>query len=154
MRRVAVTGIGLLTSIGNNKEITWNNLVNCKSGIKKIHQFDVSNLPSKIAGFINNNPEDINYFNESSYLELRDIKRNDRFIQYGLIAADLAINDAGLIDITDEEKLNVGVSVGSGIGGLETIYEGSLTINNIEESDVSFADSKPSEIIIELNPRK
>ncbi len=137
MRRVAVTGIGLLTSIGNNKEITWNNLVNCKSGIKKIHQFDVSNLPSKIAGFINNNPEDINYFNESSYLELRDIKRNDRFIQYGLVASKMAIDDAGLNDLTDQDKLRVGVSVGSGIGGLETIYEGSLTINNKEPKKLS-----------------
>ena len=57
MRRVVVTGMGLLTSIGNNKEISWHNLINKKSGIKKINQFDVSNLPAKVAGYINNNPE-------------------------------------------------------------------------------------------------
>ncbi len=137
MRRVVVTGIGLLTSIGNNKETTWNNLINCKSGIKKIKHFNVDDLPAKIAGFLENNSESDNYFNETSYLDLRDIKRNDRFIQYGLIAAKMAIDDAGLNDLSDKDKLNVGVSVGSGIGGLETIYEGSLTINNKEPKKLS-----------------
>ena len=66
MRRVVVTGMGLLSSIGNNKDITWENLINAKSGIKKINHFDVSNLPAKIAGFINNDPEKENYFNEKN----------------------------------------------------------------------------------------
>ena len=56
MRRVVVTGIGLLTSIGNNVETSWDNLIKCKSGIKKIKHFNVDDLPAKIAGFINNNP--------------------------------------------------------------------------------------------------
>ena len=130
MRRVVVTGIGLLTSIGNDKDTSWNNLINCKSGIKKINQFDVTDLPAKIAGYIENDPVHKDYFNKSSYLDARDIKRNDRFIQYGLVAAKMAIEDAGLINLNEDEKLKIGVSVGSGIGGLETIYEGSLTINN------------------------
>ena len=137
MRRVVVTGMGLLTSIGNNKETTWKNLINKKSGIKKIEHFDVSDLPAKIAGYINNNPDDENYFNETSSLEIRDIKRNDRFIQYGLVAADMAIKDAGLDALSDNDRLRVGVSVGSGIGGLETIYEGSLTINKKESKKLS-----------------
>ena len=137
MRRVVVTGMGLLTSIGNDKESTWENLINSYSGIKKINQFDISDLPAKIAGYISNDPEDKYYFNKSSYLEARDIKRNDRFIQYGLIAANMAIQDAGLMNISDEDKLKIGVSVGSGIGGLETIYEGSLTINNKENKKLS-----------------
>ena len=137
MRRVVVTGIGLLTSIGNNKEISWNNLINCKSGIKKIEHFDVSDLPSKIAGYVNNDPSQEDYFNKSSYLESRDIKRNDRFIQYGIIAAEMAIKDAGINDLSDDKKLRVGVSVGSGIGGLETIYEGSLTINRTDNKKLS-----------------
>ena len=137
MRRVAVTGMGLLTTLGNNLEISWDNLVNCKSGIKQINHFDVSELPSKIAGYINNNPEDENYFNKSLFLEPKDLKRNDRFIQYGLLAAKMAIEDAGLINLTDEEKLRVGVSVGSGIGGLETIYNGSLTINSKKNKKLS-----------------
>jgi len=137
MRRVVVTGMGLLTTLGNNLDISWNNLINCKSGIKQINHFDVSDLPSKIAGYINNNPEDENYFNKSSFLEPKDLKRNDRFIQYGLLAAKMAIEDAGLINLTEEEKLKVGVSVGSGIGGLETIYNGSLTINSKDNKKLS-----------------
>ena len=97
MRRVVVTGVGLLTSIGNDKDTSWNNLINRKSGIQKINHFDVSDLPAKIAGYINNNPEDENYFNKSSILESRDINRNDRFIQYGLIAAKMAIEEQVLI---------------------------------------------------------
>ena len=137
MRRVVVTGMGLLTTLGNNLDTSWDNLINCKSGIKQINHFDVSDLPSKIAGYINNNPEDENYFNKSSFLEPKDIKRNDRFIQYGLLAAKMAIEDAGLINLTEEEKLKVGVSVGSGIGGLETIYNGSLTINSKDNKKLS-----------------
>ena len=137
MRRVVVTGMGLLTTLGNNKETSWNNLINLKSGIKKIEHFDVSNLPAKIAGYININKDEDDYFNKKSILGMRDIKRNDRFIQYGLIAAKMAVDDAGLENLSVEEKLRVGVSVGSGIGGLETIYEGSLTINNEEPKKLS-----------------
>tara|TARA_B100000989_G_C19493718_1_gene451001 strand:- start:252 stop:1502 length:1251 start_codon:yes stop_codon:yes gene_type:complete len=137
MRRVVVTGIGLLTTLGNDLENSWKNLIDCKSGIKKIQHFDVSNLPAKIAGYINNNPEDDNYFNKSSALEIRDIKRNDRFIQYGLVAAKMAIEDSGLENLDENDKLRVGVSVGSGIGGLETIYQGSLTINSHEPKKLS-----------------
>ena len=120
MRRVVVTGMGLLTSIGNNKDVSWDNLINKKSGIKRINHFDVSNLPAKIAGYINNNSEEDHYFNEKSFLDTRDINRNDRFIQYGLVAAEMAIEDAGLKNISEDDKLRIGVSVGSGIGGLET----------------------------------
>ncbi len=137
MRRVVVTGIGLLSTLGNDKKTSWDNLINCKSGIKKIEHFDVSNLPAKIAGYINNNIEDENYFNKSLILDNRDIKRNDRFIQYGLIAADMAVKDANLHNIDEDDKINIGVSVGSGIGGLETIYEGSLTINNKDSKKLS-----------------
>ena len=137
MRRVVVTGMGLLTSLGNDIDTSWDNLINKKSGIKKIDHFDVSNLPAKIAGYINNNSDDEDYFNKSSILDLRDINRNDRFIQYGIVAAKMAIDDSGLNDISEEEKLRVGVSVGSGIGGLETIYEGSLTISNDQPRKLS-----------------
>ena len=137
MRRVVVTGLGLLTSIGNNKEVSWNNLINCVSGIKKINHFDVSNLPAKIAGYLNNNSDEDNYFNQASYIDQRDIKRNDRFIQYGLVAAKMAIVDAGLENLNENDRLRAGVSVGSGIGGLETIYEGSLTIDSKENKKLS-----------------
>ena len=130
MRRVVVTGIGLLTTLGNNKDDSWQNLINCKSGIKSVNHFDVSDLPCKIAGYLSNDPNEESYFNIQSQIDNRDIKRNDRFIQYGLVAAKMAVQDAQLESISDEQKLKVGVSVGSGIGGLETIYDGSLTIND------------------------
>ena len=104
MRRVVVTGMGLLSSIGNDINETWKNLIRSQSGIKKINHFDVSDLPAKIAAYINNNPDDEDYFNKNSILESRDIKRNDRFIQYGLVAAKMAIDDAGLNDLSDKDK--------------------------------------------------
>ncbi len=128
MKRVVITGIGLLTTLGNNKSLSWDNLINGKSGIKKISQFDVSDLPCKIAGYLSNNPEEKEYFNINGQISPKDIKRNDRFIQYGLVAAKMAVEDAGLENLSDKDKLEVGVTVGSGIGGLETIYEGSLNI--------------------------
>ena len=130
MRRVAVTGIGLLTSIGSNKDETWKNLIGCKSGIKTINTFDVADLTCKIAGYINHNKDEDHYYDQSIHLDQKDIKRNDRFIQYGIAAAKMAIEDSGISNLSDEQKLKVGVTVGSGIGGLETIYNGSLTLYN------------------------
>ena len=129
MSRVVITGLGLVSSIGNNVSETWNNLITGKSGIKKISSFDVSDLPCKIAGYISHNEKDEYYVDRSKYLETREINRNDRFIQYGLIASKMAVEDAGLMALDDKSKLRVGVSVGSGIGGLETIYNGSITLN-------------------------
>jgi len=129
MRRVVVTGIGLLSSIGSGKKDTWNNLLNGKSGIKKISDFDPEEFSCKIAGYISRDEKNENYFDISSHLDQREIKRNDRFIQYGIVAAKMAVQDAGIQDLSDEDKLKTGVIVGSGIGGLETIYNGSLTIN-------------------------
>ncbi len=130
MRRVVVTGIGLLSSIGSGKEETWNNLLNGKSGIKKIEDFKTDEYPCKIAGYISNNENSENYFDISSHLDSREIKRNDRFIQYGIVAAKMAVEDAGIQNLSEQDKLNTGVIAGSGIGGLETIYNGALTINN------------------------
>ena len=129
MRRVVVTGLGLLTSIGKSTDETWSNLISCKSGIKRINHFDTEGLPCKIAGHISHNENDEGYYDRSIHLEPKDIKRNDRFIQYGIAAAKMAVEDAEIENLSTEEKLKIGVSVGSGIGGLETIYEGSLTIH-------------------------
>ena len=129
MSRVVITGLGLVSSIGNNVSETWDNLITGKSGIKKISSFDVSDLPCKKAGYISHNEKDEYYVDRSKYLETREINRNDRFIQYGLIASKMAVEDAGLMTLDDKSKLRVGVSVGSGIGGLETIYNGSITLN-------------------------
>ena len=128
MRRVVVTGLGLLSSIGSDVEKTWANLINGKSGIKKINFFDVSDLSSKIAGYISHDEKDEFFLDRNLFLENKEINRNDRFIQYGLIAAKLAIKDSGVEELSDEKKLKIGVSVGSGIGGLETISKTTLSL--------------------------
>ena len=122
MKRIVVTGLGLLTSIGNNKDDTWDNLINCKSGIKRIDHFNTDGLTCEIAGFISHNEKDNFFYDRSIHLDLKDIKRNDRFIQYGIAAAKMAIEDSGIENLSEHEKLKIGVSVGSGIGGFETIY--------------------------------
>ena len=129
MRKVVVTGLGLLSSIGDNVNKSWSNLISCKSGINKIKSFDTSDLACKIAGHISYDNNDEFFFDKSKFLDPREINRNDRFIQYGLIASKMAVEDANLMTLTEEEKLRVGVSVGSGIGGLETIYNGSITLD-------------------------
>ena len=105
MKRVVITGLGLLTSIGNNAEDTWNNLINQKSGIKKIKHFDTEGLNCKIAGHISHNENDPFYYDRSIHLDVKDIKRNDRFIQYGIAAAKMAVEDSGLADIDENDKL-------------------------------------------------
>lgn len=129
MKRVVITGIGLLSSIGNDYKKTWSNLLKSKSGIRKIVDFNTDDLACKIGGFISHNENDEFFVDRLKYIENKDIKRNDRFIQYGLIAAKMAIEDSNILNLTESEKLRIGVSVGSGIGGLETIYNGSMTLN-------------------------
>jgi len=112
-RRVVVTGLGLITPLGLGVDLSWQNLVNGKSGIRKISSFDVSAFPTQIAGeVVNFNPED--------YIEFKEVKKMDRFIHFAVAAATFALNDSGL-KITDSNSDRVGVLVGSGMGGLRTI---------------------------------
>ena len=129
MRRIVITGLGLVTSIGDGVEDTWNNLLSLKSGIKKISSFNTENLPCKIAGFINHDSKEENYFNFEKYFSTKEINRNDRFILYGLAAAEQAIKDSGFDNKNESLMLKSGVTIGSGIGGLETIFNGSITLN-------------------------
>ena len=129
MRRVVITGLGLLTSIGNDVKSSWENLLLCKSGIKKISKFNTEDLSCKIAGFINHEETNSNlFFDKDNIIQNKDLKRNDRFIVYGIIAANEAILDSGIHKLDEKIKNRIGVSVGSGIGGLETIYENSLIL--------------------------
>ena len=123
MRRVVVTGLGTINPLGNNVESSWNSLISSKSGISKIKKFDVDNYPCKIAGSI----EDSNINEE--IVTIRDQRKVDRFITLGLIAADEAIRDSGFIS-EDQTSYRSGVMVGSGIGGLDTIYRNSSILNN------------------------
>ena len=104
MRRVVVTGLGILSSIGNNHNDTWSNLIEGVSGINKITTFDTEDLQSKIAGFISHNEDDDFYVNRLNFLEPREIKRNDRFIQYGLIASMMAVENSGILNFSFVKK--------------------------------------------------
>ncbi|MFJ7936359.1 beta-ketoacyl-ACP synthase II [Sporosarcina sp. NPDC096371] len=115
MERVVITGMGVVSPIGNNIKTFWNNLIKGESGISLIDTFDVTNHKAKIAGTIRN-------FNADEILGKNEARRLDRFSQFSLAAAEQAWSDSGLdLKRMDEERL--GVYVGSGIGGLETLIE-------------------------------
>lgn len=112
-RRVVVTGLGLITPLGMGVKTTWENLVNGKSGIRKITSFDTSAFPTQIAGEVDN-------FNPEDYIEPKEVKKMDRFIHFAVAATTMAFNDSGL-KIKDRNAERIGVIVGSGMGGLHTI---------------------------------
>ena len=115
MRRVVVTGLGMLSPLGNTPETTWENLLLGKSGISNIDHFDASEYTTKFAGLVKN-------FNAQDYIERKEAKKMDLFIQYGVAAGVQAIKDSG-IEVTDENAPRIGVAVGSGIGGLGLIEQ-------------------------------
>jgi 3-oxoacyl-[acyl-carrier-protein] synthase II len=122
MRRVVVTGMGLTTPLGNGIDVNWKRLTSGVVGINKIENFDVSDLPCKIAGQvpnINNDPE--GGLDIDNWIEPREYKRIDRFISYGIISAVQAVEHSGWKPKSENEKNRTGVILGSGIGGLETI---------------------------------
>lgn len=113
MRRVVVTGVGIVSPLGTGVEKTWDALIAGRSGIDRITRFDASNLPTQIAA-------EVKDFVAEDYIDKKEIKKMDLFIQYGLAASQEALEDSGL-EITDENAERVGVIVGSGLGGLPTI---------------------------------
>ncbi len=123
MRRVVVTGLGTINPLGNSVDKSWNSLINSNCGIKKITKFEVKGYPCKIAGTIDDSK--IN----DDIVDSREQRKIDRFITLGLIAADEAIKDSGFIS-NDESSFRYGVMVGSGIGGLDTIYRNSSILDN------------------------
>ena len=123
MRRVVVTGLGTNNPLGENVEKSLDSLVNSKSGINKITTFDVNEFPCQIAGSIKSE-----YINEE-IVSSREQRKIDRFITLGLIAAHEAFLDSGF-QVSEENSLRSGVMVGSGIGGLDTIYKNSSILDN------------------------
>ena len=121
MKRVVITGMGIVSPVGTGIEYAWKNIVNGVSGVRKIDTFDVSDLASQIAGLpvVGTEP---GQYNPDSVVDAREQRKMDKSIVYGVVAADEAIRDAGLIDY-DGDKNRFGVSVGAGIGGLNTIYD-------------------------------
>ncbi len=113
-RRVVVTGLGIISPLGNAVEPTWRNILAGKSGITLIDSFDVSNYSARIGGLIRN-------FDPNDYgISSKDVRKMDTFVQYGIAAAVQAIQDAGLAANPDNAA-RIGISVGSGIGGLAFI---------------------------------
>ena len=127
MKRVVITGMGIVSPVGTGVEYAWKNILAGKSGVKKIDSFDVSDLASQIAG-IPESGTDVGQFNPDSVVDAREQRKMDKSILYGIVAADEAIKDAGL-DTFDGDKERIGVSVGSGIGGLNTIYENCVELH-------------------------
>lgn len=113
MRRVVVTGLGIVSPLGCGVEKNWNAITAGQCGIGKVTRFDASDLATQIAG-------EVKDFNAEDYIEKKEIKKMDLFIQYGLAAAEMAFQDSGL-EINDDNAERVGVLVGSGLGGLPAI---------------------------------
>ena len=131
MRRVVVTGLGLLTPLGIGVELNWRRLILGSVGINKISDFEVSDLPCKIAGQIPSiNDDNEGGLDLDNWIEPREYKRIDRFIAYGIISAVQAVEDSGWTPKTENEKQRTGVILGSGIGGLETIAKTTELLNS------------------------
>ncbi|WP_375326805.1 beta-ketoacyl-ACP synthase II [Candidatus Tisiphia endosymbiont of Nemotelus uliginosus] len=134
-RRVVITGLGLVTPLGNNVKSSWNGIIEGRSGIKSITGFNVDNLACKIAGIIDKS--DSNGFNPEAYINPRSLHKMDLFIQYGIAAAVEAIEDSGW-KATDELSANrTGIILGSGIGGLKMIEETSVKFHTDNSGKVS-----------------
>jgi 3-oxoacyl-[acyl-carrier-protein] synthase II len=114
-RRVVVTGIGMLSPLGNNVDSTWENILAGKSGISDITRFDATNFSTRFAG-------EVKDFNPEEFIPRKETKKMDRFIQFGIVAGLQALRDAN-INIEELDAERIGVSIGSGIGGLELIEE-------------------------------
>ncbi len=127
-RRVVVTGLGVVSPVGVGVDSAWPNILSGRSGITRITKFDASSFPSQIAG-------EVKDFDVSQFLPAKEARRMDTFIQYGMAAGIEAFKDSGLV-VTDENAERIGVSIGSGIGGLKLI----------EETDVIFHESGPRKI--------
>lgn len=128
MRRVVVTGMGIVSPLGVGVDHVWKRLINGDSGISKIERFDASDLVCQIAGQVPVGETTDGNFNQDDWVSSKDARRLDQFIIYGLAAAQMAIEDSGWVADTDEKAYRTGVYVGSGIGGLQTIDAGSHTM--------------------------
>ncbi len=127
MRRVVITGMGMVTPLGAGVKTNWDRLTAGQSGIGAISTFDVSDLPARIAGMVprGTGPGD---FDVDSAVPPKDQRKNDVFIHYAIAAANEAIANSGWQPPDDEARERTGVMIGSGIGGLQWIAEGSLTL--------------------------
>ncbi len=137
MRRVVVTGMGIASPLGLGVEHVWRRLINSESGIGAIQAFDPKDLPCKIAGQVPPGSRAENGLDVGEWMPVKDVKKMDRFIHLGIVAATEAMEDSGWLPETEEDKCASGVMIGSGIGGLQTIYETSLLVHQGKARRVS-----------------
>ena len=128
MRRVVVTGMGIACPLGLGTENVWARLLAGESGIAPIQSFDVSELPAKIAGTIPRGPRAEGKLDLADWIPHKDQKKMDPFIHFALVAASEAVEDSGWKPEDEEDRCATGVMIGSGIGGLETIFDASLMV--------------------------
>lgn len=133
MRRVVITGIGLVTPLGDGAKSSWDGILASQSGIKAIEHFETSDLAAKIAGVIPRGETTIKgqgIFNPNLYMEPKDQRKVDDFILYGVAAAEQAIEDSGWMPESEEDRCRTGVMIGSGIGGLAEIHKTGSILDN------------------------
>jgi 3-oxoacyl-[acyl-carrier-protein] synthase II len=128
MRRVVVTGMGMVTPLGCGVEVTWRRLIAGASGARRVEHFDVSDLPCKIACTIPRGDGSDGSFNPDQWMEPKERRKVDDFIVFAMAAARQALDDAGWKPATREEQASTGVLIGSGIGGIEGIAECAVTL--------------------------
>ncbi len=128
MRRVVITGLGVVSPLGRGVEHNWKRLLNSESGVVKITDIDLKDIPVQIAGRVPYGTGE-GQFNPDDVLPPKDQKKNDKFILFGLAAGIDAVKDSGYIPQTEEEQFRFGVMMGAGIGGLNAIYENALSFN-------------------------
>lgn len=130
VRRIVVTGIGLVTPLGLTAKDSWDSIIASRSGVTHITHISTDKLPCKISGSVKN-------FVPEHFVDPRDVRKMDRFIHFGFAAACEAVKDSNWVPQTDYEKTRTGVLIGSGIGGLGTIEETSIEFNNSPKGRVS-----------------
>jgi len=129
MRRVVVTGLGIVSPLGVGVENNWRQLLAGRSGIRGIQSFEVGDLPAKIAGEVPLGDGASGLFNPDEYVPVKEQKKMDKFITYAIGAAHEAVADSGWVPEDDEARERTGVMVGSGIGGLSSIYDSSVLLH-------------------------
>ena len=130
MKRVVVTGMGLVTPLGCGTDINWKNLISGVSGAKKISKFDVNNYKCQVACEVPTNSEMVGSFVADEWIDKKEIKKLDEFIKYSLAAGEEAFQQSKLMSIEDPDSFRSGCIIGSGMGGLPGIEDTSLSFNN------------------------
>jgi 3-oxoacyl-[acyl-carrier-protein] synthase II len=130
MRRVVITGTGMVSPLGCGTEISWSRLIAGDNAARKVTEFEVEDLPAKIACRLPFGDGTNGTFNPDNWMELKEQRKVDAFIIYAMAAADMALADADWHPKTDEDQIATGVMIGSGIGGLEGIVDGGITLRD------------------------